>query len=128
MVDQPTLGFRVPGGRHPRPEASRRPPRRRYAFGAEVERRARDRLAALGYAVVRSAGSQGAADLVALGPRDVLVLQIKAGADPPRPAQIAKALADLGHIPTPVGAVVRREVWYWPGGRGPWHRYTTEAA
>ena len=120
--EQLTLGLRVPGGRKPRPEASRRPARRRYQFGAECERRARDRLRRLGYTVVRSSGSHGAADLVALGPRDLLLVQVRAGVTAPGPAEREAALAALGAIPTPEGATVRRELWFWSTPEKCWQR------
>ena len=109
-------------GRKPRPRGSRRPPRRRYQYGAEAERRARDQLRRLGYHVTRSAQSRGGADLVAVGPRDLLLVQCKAG-ELPAPGEIAKGLADLADIPTPEGATVRREVWCWEAGRQTWHRH-----
>jgi len=123
MSEQPTLtGLRVPGGRQPRPAESRRPARRRYQFGAEVERRARDRLRRLGYAVIRSSGSHGAADLVALGHRDLLLVQVRAGDRVPGPAERAEALSALATIPTPEGATVRRELWHWDTVLRQWSR------
>lgn len=45
--------------------------------GVEVERKVRDDLTAHGYVVYRSAGSRGAADLVAIGVGEVLFIQCK---------------------------------------------------
>ena len=48
-----------------------------YSKGRRLEYAARDRLIALGYYVIRSAGSKGLADLVALGPSDTILVQVK---------------------------------------------------
>lgn len=47
--------------------------------GARAERRARRILEAAGYIVTRAAGSRGLWDLVAIGPRDIRLVQVKAG-------------------------------------------------
>jgi len=66
--------------------------RRRYRKGYRLEQRASDQLEALGYYVLRSAGSHGPADLVALstsglngiaGPH-VRLVQVKANRPPSR--------------------------------------------
>jgi Holliday junction resolvase len=52
----------------------------RYRKGAELERKIMASLKEKGYHVVRSAGSKGPFDLIALGkPGEVLVIQVKAG-------------------------------------------------
>lgn len=48
-----------------------------YSKGRQLEYDARDRLIALGYYVIRSAGSKGIIDLVALGPTDTILVQVK---------------------------------------------------
>jgi len=48
-----------------------------YAAGRRAEWKARDYFKAQGCDVVRSAGSKGLADLVALCPRDVVLIQVK---------------------------------------------------
>lgn len=57
----------------------------RSATGARYERATRDILKAEGYQVIRSAGSLGAADLMAMKPGQTLLLQCKrcAANDPP---------------------------------------------
>ena len=50
---------------------------RNYARGVYLERRARDELVKRGYVVVRSAGSRGPIDLVAVGADEVLFIQVK---------------------------------------------------
>lgn len=51
-----------------------------YARGARVENQVADHLRERGYDVIRSAGSKGAADLVALSEGEVLLIQVKIGA------------------------------------------------
>ena len=46
-----------------------------YASGRNFEYRVRDWLESRGYTVIRSAGSRGFADLVALAPGEVLLVQ-----------------------------------------------------
>ena len=48
-----------------------------YAKGCSFEYKARNKLQAAGYLVVRSAGSKGPADLVALRQGEVLLVQAK---------------------------------------------------
>ena len=82
-----------------------------YVAGRRLEYRARDELIAQGYTVVRSAGSKGPIDLVAIGPaegRHVRLIQIKSG--PPRTSDRQRLRAVLA----PRG--VRREIWQWQAG------------
>jgi hypothetical protein len=78
-----------------------------YTVGRRLEYRARDELIAQGYTVVRSAGSKGPIDLVAIG-RNVRLIQVKARS--PRRSDRLK----LAAVPTPRG--VRREIWQWQTG------------
>ena len=78
-----------------------------YAAGRRLEYRARDELIAQGYTVVRSAGSKGPIDLVAIG-RTVRLIQVKARS--PRRADRLK----LAAVSTPRG--VQREIWQWQAG------------
>ncbi len=48
-----------------------------YSNGAELERAAKKSLEADGYYVIRSAGSKGLADLIALKPGELLLVQCK---------------------------------------------------
>ncbi len=86
-----------------------------YAVGRRLEYRARDELIAQGYTVVRSAGSKGPIDLVAIGPatgrRTVRLIQVKARS--PRSADRLK----LAAVSAPRG--VQREIWQWRAGT--WH-------
>ena len=79
----------------------------RYTTGRRLEYRARDELIAQGYTVVRSAGSKGPIDLVAIGCH-VRLIQIKSG--PPRPSDRKRLRAVLA----PRGT--RREIWQWQAG------------
>jgi len=79
-----------------------------YRKGARLERMARKYLESLGYYVIRSAGSKGACDLCAIGPNDVLLIQVKSA------GQASKdAIDKLKGIPTP--DYVTRQVWEWEG-------------
>jgi hypothetical protein len=49
-----------------RPNVTKRPGNKRYIAGRRAEYEARDLLISEGYAVMRAAGSKGAADLVAI--------------------------------------------------------------
>ena len=79
----------------------------RYTTGRRLEYRARDALRAQGYTVVRSAGSKGPIDLVAIG-RNVRLIQVKAN----RPRRTDRL--KLAAVPAPRG--VRREIWQWQAG------------
>ena len=59
----------------------------RYDGGADLERAAKKLLEDNGYYVVRSAGSKGAADLAALKPGEVLLVQCKKGGRYLEPAE-----------------------------------------
>jgi Holliday junction resolvase len=50
-----------------------------YRRGYDAERRTRKAFAADGYVVIKSGGSLGPADLVALKPRHVVLVQVKLG-------------------------------------------------
>ena len=49
----------------------------RYDTGRRLEYKAKKELEALGYTVVRSAGSKGPFDLVAIGENDIRLIQVK---------------------------------------------------
>jgi hypothetical protein len=57
-----------------------------------------------------------------------MLLQVKATADPPTPAQCAKALQSLAQIAGPPRAVVRREVWWWDRRLRCFHRFADAPA
>ena len=54
-----------------------RPSRRNYANGARLERDAKDQLETDGYWCVRSAGSKGVVDVLAMKPGQMLMVQAK---------------------------------------------------
>jgi len=71
--------------------------------GARAENLVRDRLGELGYDVIRSAASKGCADLVAVGDRRVLLVQVKLGTHGrpdvyPAPAERRELLRVSGRI------------------------------
>ena len=78
-----------------------------YVAGRRLEYRARDELIAQGYTVVRSAGSKGPIDLVAIG-CNVRLIQIKSGR--PRTSDRLRLRAVLAP------RNVRREIWQWQAG------------
>ena len=82
-----------------------------YQRGARLEYRARDVLRQQGYVVVRSAGSHGPADLIALNRREILLVQVKHAGQPLRPA-----LNALASLPTPPHT--RKQVWVYEPARG----------
>jgi len=82
-----------------------------YQRGARLEYLARDVLRQRGYSVVRSAGSHGAIDLVALNERELLLIQVKQSGQP-----IGAALNKLSEVPGP--RCTRRQVWVYHRARG----------
>jgi Holliday junction resolvase len=90
-----------------------------YTRGVVIERRAQAELEALGYLVIRAAGSKGPADLVAIAPGGVRLIQCKrtsgrAGSG------LRATLRDLAALSIPDNATA--EVWQWCDGRG-WARW-----
>lgn len=82
-----------------------------YDKGARLEYKARDALSERGYTVIRSAGSHGAADLVALKADDVVLVQVgKRGKSVAAAARLLAAVAAPGNV--------RREVWVWVPRKG----------
>lgn len=83
-----------------------------YSRGADAERRAVEHLERVGYTVIRSAGSHGPVDLVAVGPTGVRLIQVKRDAGGyVSPAVLETAREQLRGIPCPAG--VSREIWVW---------------
>lgn len=83
------------------------------AKGARRERKARRILEAAGYYVVKSGGSLGMFDLVALGPKDVRLIQVKSNRRPGPVEQEA-----LEQFPCP--SYARKEIWvFYDYGRTP---------
>ena len=84
----------------------------RYAKGRRLEWLARDALIAQGYTVIRSAGSKGPVDLVAIGPAEIRLIQVKAVGGVRR-ADLRK----LRQVACPPGT--RCEIWQ-RAPRGQW--------
>ncbi len=83
-----------------------------YSRGASAEYRAATHLEQVGYFVIRSAGSHGPVDLVAVGPTGVRLIQVKrAGDGYLGPGELEAAREQLRSLPCPAG--VSREVWVW---------------
>lgn len=76
------------------------------AKGRRNEHRSRELLERDGYRVLRSAGSKGAFDLIAIGPADVLLIQCKSNRWPS-----SAELAEMAAFPVPAGC--RRLVHRW---------------
>lgn len=75
------------------------------AKGSRAERRAMRLLEAAGYCCTRAGGSLGLFDVIAVGPHDVRLLQVKAGSKYLSGVE-REAIAGLS-----VPANCRREVW-----------------
>jgi Holliday junction resolvase len=96
--------------------------------GARTEREARDILLGHGYYVVKSGGSRGAVDLVAIRPHLVLFVQVKCGPGRLRPTEWNQLLSIArlyGAVPVLAERVDRKPMaWYRlegakvEGGRG----------
>lgn len=85
-----------------------------YSDGRRDEYKARDDLQANGYSVIRSAGSKGAVDLIAVKPGEVLFVQVKRTTAPGPSAW--NALWELaswaGAIPVLATTPLRKPVGY----------------
>lgn len=82
-----------------------------YGKGARLEYKCRDLLVERGYTVIRSAGSKGAADLVAVSGADVVLIQVGK-----RGKSVAEAARRLQAVAAPQS--VRKEVWIWVPRKG----------
>lgn len=76
------------------------------AKGTRLEHKTRRRLEALGYRVTRAAGSLGCWDLIAIGPDDVLLVQVKANVWPGPKER--KAMEEM-----PACGAVVKQAWRW---------------
>ena len=77
-----------------------------YRKGYDLEQKARRELEARGYYVVRSAGSHGAVDLVALADDHILLIQVGSLG-----SKNASDYEKLGRVKGPPGT--GREMWLW---------------
>ena len=82
-----------------------------YARGRAYEYRAAATLRDEGYLVTRSSSSKGAFDLIAVGPTDIRLIQVKSG----RSKINKKELDHLKSLTVPDCATI--EVWHYPGNR-----------
>lgn len=83
-------------------------PSKNYLAGRRKEYQTMRLLEAQGYLAFRMAGSHGAFDVIAFGPRDVKAIQVKAG-DPARISpQDAEFLSEL-KVPDNVA----KQAWLW---------------
>ena len=78
--------------------------------GADAERKCRKVLEGLGYIVVRSAASKSPWDLIAVGSKDVRLVQCKLTR---RWRSFRPVIRDLAAVPIPSGSTVRQELWVW---------------
>lgn len=82
-----------------------------YAKGYRLERKCREYLEEMGWYTVRSAGSKGAFDIIALNANDVLAIQVKA-----RGQSRKKATEKMLTVTCP--PCVTRQLWEY--GNGEW--------
>ncbi len=90
-----------------------------YQRGVIIERRAQAELEALGYLVIRAAGSKGPADLVAIGETGTRLIQCKRTVGNPG-SGLSAALKELAALRLPVDTSA--ELWQWCDGKG-WARW-----
>lgn len=92
-----------------------------YTRGARAEYLAARHLERVGYFVLRSAGSHGPVDLVAVGPAGVRLIQVKrTGNGYISNTELEEARDLLRSVPCPAG--VTRELWVWDAGQKEWVR------
>lgn len=93
-----------------------------YQRGVLVEHKAAQELEALGYLVIRAAGSHGPADLVAIGPAGVRLVQCKRTKAKPG-SGLRGPLRELASLRLPENATA--EIWQWCDGQG-WARWLVD--
>ena len=76
-------------------------------------------LVGRGYHVSRSAASRGAYDVIAIGEKDILLIQVKRTKSSLRKAQ-SKDIEDLRKAKAPVDSIVKKQLWCWVDRKG-WH-------
>lgn len=89
-----------------------------YAMGAVIENRCKDQLEAEGWFAFRSAGSHGAADVIAIHPNGLVrFIQCKKTRHylPSVEKANAKALAEAN---LPGGTMIQRQLWTWINNKG----------
>lgn len=80
------------------------------AKGTRLELRCRHYLESLGYSCTRAAASLGAWDVIAIGPTDIRVIQVKANRRPG-----SKEMTTLREFEAPPN--VSKEVWVYKDGK-----------
>ena len=80
--------------------------------GIEAERKCKQELEARGYHVSRSAASKGEYDIIAVGRKDILLIQVKRTGNPYR--KFAKAdILKLKNAKAPISEIVKKQFWCW---------------
>ena len=88
-----------------------------YRRGTEKERQAMKELERVGYTAMRTAGSHGPFDVIAVAPQGIRLIQIgrvKKGNS--YTGKLREAIEEIQDIPTPTGA--SKEVWIWRDHKG----------
>ena len=84
-----------------------------YQKGYRLELRAAKELRAHGYYVIRSAGSHGPADVIALNSSRIIIIQIgTTGSKGPKDEDL------LRRVPAPSGTL--RQIWLWDKNARQW--------
>jgi len=89
---------------------------RSYQRGYTLELKAVKELREAGYIAVRTAGSRGPFDIIALGPSGVRLIQVKRVSRQSFVTLLKEAKKELEQVPSLYG--VSREVWFWEAGKG----------
>ena len=90
-----------------------------YITGVKAEYRARDELKSQGYYVMRSAGSHGLFDLIAISADYVKLIQVKVISFGEK-KKFKKERMDLGYVRCPESCL--KELWVWEK-HGKWQVY-----
>jgi len=103
-----------------------------YSNGSAHERRTKEKLEADGYYVIKSAGSRGVADLVAIKRDQILLVQGKLSSrlDPKDWNQLLTVADEIGALAIVVGRGQKMHRITGPkdgrGGKQPWEPWTTD--
>lgn len=85
--------------------------------GIEAERRCANDLRDAGYKVTRSAASKGQYDVIAIGPTNILLVQVKRTKEKYRLFS-AKDRREIERAVCPETELVRKQLWCWLDGDG----------
>lgn len=88
--------------------------------GVRIERKAKGELEENGYFVIRSAGSKGALDLIAINQTEILLIQLKTQKKMGRfgPKSLKKEMNILKRIPAPHWPIAKKQLWIWTDRKG----------